>query len=54
MLVRLKGDCFTVHFPRVTFHFGFLKSKKTTGRLTAMGRAAPAMLMRGDAASVGH
>lgn len=32
MLVRSKGDCFTVHFLCVTFHFSLLNSKKTAGR----------------------
>lgn len=47
MLVRLKGDCFTVHFLCVTFHFSLLNSEKTAGRLTVLGRTAPAMLMKG-------
>lgn len=36
MLVRLKANCFTVHFLSVTFHFSLLNSEKTAGKLTVM------------------
>lgn len=32
VLVRLEGDCFTVHFPCVTFHFSLLHGRKAAGR----------------------
>lgn len=54
MLVRLKGGCFTARFPCVTFHFSLLSSEETTGRLTAMGRAARVTLTNGDAALAGR